>query len=217
MTGVLLQSEQSLIVFARVSDRIFHDWLHNASVLEIKGMEDGSQSNDQEFMTLMKISSEFPDSWSCEGWAQKCNSTVSWADIVEQEELEKENIDKVCNNTEKKETSEAERKIFVGGLTFDDIEGLENSEKLKATRVQLLHQIFYKFGKVVRFQEHWDKQYCFVLYKTKGAAEKAVERLKDFHMRENIYIKMKKEEKAKGTNCKAIPPPNYYVRLPKVD
>ncbi|KAF2072685.1 hypothetical protein CYY_005991 [Polysphondylium violaceum] len=53
------------------------------------------------------------------------------------------------------------KKLFIGGITFDDI---KDKSDLIELRIKKIKHLFESFGKVTRFDEHWDKEYCFVTF-----------------------------------------------------
>jgi len=83
---------------------------------------------------------------------------ASWADQAEEEELSNSLKKQKKHPPRTTSTNEEGRKIFVGGLSFSDVEG---KDKLKEERVKKYTQIFHKFGKVSRIQGHWSAKYLF--------------------------------------------------------
>jgi len=154
---------------------------------------------------------------------------ISWADLVEQEEMEKKKqkkkakrerkLEKLREATKRDEIFELGREIFVGNLDFEDIfeKRLKTSllyQLIQERRNQIL-ELFSLFGEVSFIRTHWTKRYLFVLFKERKSAEKCMSILTNYQERRNLIKKIAKNLKEKDKSPLAAPRPNFYLRWPK--
>eukprot|EP01090_Pellita_catalonica_P013197 TRINITY_DN3064_c0_g1_i1.p2 TRINITY_DN3064_c0_g1~~TRINITY_DN3064_c0_g1_i1.p2 ORF type:complete len:314 (-),score=64.65 TRINITY_DN3064_c0_g1_i1:1041-1982(-) len=108
------------------------------------------------------------------------------------------------------------RKIFIGGVIFDDIEniGVSFVEDLKKLRTELLEEIFHSLGDVCRIAPKWSKRYCHVVYKTRAQAKRVFATLSSTEKRKQILAQINQDLLDNGIPEIATPP-NFYVRWPR--
>jgi len=107
----------------------------------------------------------------------------------------------------KKKQVDYYRKIFVGGIAFDDIEAKKTDKKeawndekiaeIKDKRRAAIVKLFKKFGKVQEVQEYWDKRYFFVTFWERNDAQVAFKTLKDFKNRKALCTQIKEKLREK--------------------
>jgi len=97
------------------------------------------------------------------------------------------------------------KKIFVGGLSFSDLEGKVGCHKLKEERIKKYTQIFHKFGKVARIQGHWNAKFCFVVYSKRQDAKRAMKYLSQHPVRKSMV-------KQVTLKSNVVLSPSFYVR-----
>ncbi|KAN0007020.1 hypothetical protein ACTFIU_005214 [Dictyostelium citrinum] len=112
--------------------------------------------------------------------------------------------DKKNNNNSEKQKNEGIKKLFVGGINFDDLKG---NEQLKQIRIQKLINLFQSFGYVVKTSYHWDKGY------SKNKVSQFVVDSFSTTKKRQKYIDKIKESLKDSEKC-AAPQLNFYVRFP---
>ena len=119
----------------------------------------------------------------------------------------------------KEDKEEEGRKVFVGKLSFEDINSASldpfTKRHLIERRKSELMTILKSYGDFEKIKENWEKQFLFVIYNDSQAAEKAVADLSQFPVKKKIIAEIRKNLKSTATNPLAAPPPNFYVRWPK--
>jgi len=119
--------------------------------------------------------------------------------------------------------SYAGRKIFIGGIKFDDItkkvtDGkltIENSKIIIMERINYLKKIFQKFGTIEKYEETWEKGYTFIVFQNKNDAKTCLSVLKNYKLRRSAVKEIRKLIKSEGKDPDDITPdPKFYLRWP---
>jgi len=122
--------------------------------------------------------------------------------------------------------SDDDRKLFIGGLTFEDLNQNVKRKKLdekmvpkcKGERVKNFPKLLERFGKISSFKDFiLEKRHCFVSYERPNDLEKALESLSDFEQRKKICTEMKIRLQQEGGDIARFfaPNPHFYVRVVK--
>lgn len=113
---------------------------------------------------------------------------------------------------------EAKKKLFVGKLTFSDLEeqGLSPEGLAQAIDIRrnLIRSIFDNFGPVEKFKEQWDKNFIFVVFKNASTLSLCKTQLATFDQRKEICEKFVSVLEANNLSPLFAPKPNFYVREP---
>jgi hypothetical protein len=120
-----------------------------------------------------------------------------------------------------------EYKMFMGGVSFDDLRKFRvlshgkvsdsDYNKMKQERIKALCRIADSYGTVRKRIPCWDKGHCFFVYQSKESLDRALESLKNFEMRQSHYEAWCSTFTKEGKNGALIAPKrdSYYVRVPK--
>jgi len=114
--------------------------------------------------------------------------------------------------SKKNSSAEDGKKIFVGGVAFENCGYTlsDENETLAYLRSQMFSHIFHHFGKVKRIQGHWTSGYCFVVYAKRRDAKQAIRYLSLYPIRKKIVHDLRDRAAAQGV----LPLPSFYVRWP---
>jgi len=117
------------------------------------------------------------------------------------------------------------RKLFVGGLSCEDIKHActqingrldkERYTELQNARSQNLIEIFRKYGEIVKVKEFWENKHCFITFANIASAEKAIDTLSDYEERKIVCISMKEEIVRSKKEVLTAVKPNFYIRWNK--
>ncbi|KAM9948754.1 hypothetical protein ACTFIT_009952 [Dictyostelium discoideum] len=108
------------------------------------------------------------------------------------------------NNKSKKQKNKGIKKLFIGGINFDDLKG---NEQLKQIRIQKLIHLFQSFGSVLKTSYHWDKGYS-----NNKVSQTVVDSFSTTKKRQKYIDKIK--DSLKDSEKCATPQLNFYVRFP---
>ncbi|KYQ93699.1 hypothetical protein DLAC_11612 [Tieghemostelium lacteum] len=102
------------------------------------------------------------------------------------------------------------KKLFIGGITFDD---LSNDSNLKEIRIQKITALFHSFGKISLFDPHWQKGYLFVHYQNPKDAHRVFQNFAIPH-KKSKFIQTIRESLIKENLDSNCAPSTIYVRFP---
>jgi len=120
--------------------------------------------------------------------------------------------------------SDDERKIFVGGISFKDLENTRKypikfdsitEKEIKFRRIKYYFEIFEQFGEIEKKKDYIiSKSHCFIVYKTKQSFQEALKTLSKYEEREKLTKVFKEKLVAEGGKDKKVfaPVPHFYVR-----
>jgi len=125
--------------------------------------------------------------------------------------------------TTPKPPADDDRKLFVGGLNFKDLENKDKyptlspaaSLEAKYDRIKHYFALFEQFGPVAKKKDYiLTKRHCFIIYETKESCDKALATLSNFEERQRICREFKEKIlQTSGKQAKAqVPTPHFYVR-----
>jgi hypothetical protein len=154
------------------------------------------------------------DAQSCDSQSTLSSDAISCDTLSSCDSIEGEGQQKKRRKRKGKKrnysTAEEGKKLFVGGIKFEDCDALlsNNNETLEALRHQKFSQIFYLFGAVNRVQGHWSSGYCFVVFSTQKAAKLAFKCLALAPVRRKVVQNLRDGVGPTGI----LPLPSFYVR-----
>ena len=137
---------------------------------------------------------------------------------MEEEEIELEAFRKRVSQEERAERG---KKLFVGGLKFQDLSNNcdddddERRARLKLGRIEYFQRWFSVFGRVDYIKEHWDEGYCHVVYKSKQDARAALSKLRSYEVRKKLADETAEMIIQRGQPVEFCPSPSFYIRWPK--
>jgi len=148
---------------------------------------------------------------------KKRNKEIARKEFAERHE--KKRIKALLRMDKPEEPAEDERKMFVGGLVFDDLKrhnlDQKSVEKIKKERAKQIMKMFDRFEGVVKKKDFiLSKRHCFVIFQDKASCEKAIEILKKFERREKISQEIKETLEKEGGKFARLQAPtsHFYVR-----
>jgi len=114
-----------------------------------------------------------------------------------------------------------EQKLFVGGLTWDDIQKKykvtdpAKRKEIIAVRLKHLWTLFESFGTVLEKKDFVaSKQHCFIIYEDTASLEKALSTLSSFEERKRLTLEIRQKIVAAIGKDAAVyaPSSHFYVR-----
>ncbi|EGC37373.1 hypothetical protein DICPUDRAFT_150037 [Dictyostelium purpureum] len=190
-----------------------------------------NNNNQQQQQQQQQQNYNIIDTNSC---IPKITAPISWSEITESESYystspsssvysfseddisgntQETNKNKNNKNLVKKQVNNSckTKKVFVGGITFNDI---ENDENLKKLRIQKIVHLFQSFGMVSKTNFHWNKGFFFIIYSNSKVAQTVVQSFSSFKKKQKYIDTIKDQLLKEFKDIKATPNPNFYVRFP---
>ncbi|GAM26745.1 hypothetical protein SAMD00019534_099200 [Acytostelium subglobosum LB1] len=106
-------------------------------------------------------------------------------------------------------------KIFVGGLSFSDLDIYTEKESLQKQRMYHLISLFKEFGKIVKIQEFLEEQHIFITFDKETEAKLALQTLKSMSTKTYFTDKIKKNLQTLGLPTIIAPSNEFFVRKSK--
>jgi len=107
--------------------------------------------------------------------------------------------------------SKGNKKLFIGGITFDDI---KDRHDLIELRIKKIKHLLESFGKVIRFDENWDKNYCFVTYINPKITQQVLSSISNQNKKMKLINTIKESLIHENNDPMAAPFNTLYARYP---
>jgi len=128
----------------------------------------------------------------------------------------------VPKSTVFKPPTEAGLKVFIGGVSFEDIVKRGSQEQwndarlsvVKSGRIEELKNMVAAFGKIKKWQEAWDEGYAFATFAKPEDAERALRTLSQFVNRKGLCKQIRARLISQTKEKLMAPSPSFYIRWP---